>query len=127
MLSSKPFRDPSRPSFTGHTDADKLMINGLASQVLNYGLAVVCLREAAALGRLSQGTERFATSSAIVLFLLQVPQAVQMVCGGGDDNEKGTGKADSRDKGKGKARKGVSMLGPQNKIAKQHMLDTNLY
>jgi hypothetical protein len=51
VVLTKPFRDPERPDFTGLTEADKLMINGLASQLLNYGLAMVCMDEIEGLGR----------------------------------------------------------------------------
>ena len=114
----KPFRDPERPNFMGLTEADKLMINGLASQLLNYGLAMVCLNEIQELGALSQATERFASVGAIVLLLIQVPQAVKMVLGSDDkgkdkaavtpnplrvdDEEEGGTKGKGKSKGKGK-------------------------
>ena len=84
VVLTKPFRDPERPNFTGLTEADKLMINGLASQLLNYGLAMVCLNEIEELGALSQATERFASVGAVILLLIQVPQAVKMVLGSDD-------------------------------------------
>ena len=118
----KPFRDPERPNSTRRTEADKLMINGLASQLLNYGLAMMCFEEIKELGALSQATERFASVGAVILLLIQVPQAVKMVLGsddkGGkdkdkdkdfDDNEgksKGKTKGKAKGKGKGKGGKG---------------------
>ena len=114
----KPFRDPERPNSTRRTEADKLMINGLASQLLNYGLAMMCFEEIKELGALSQATERFASVGAIVLLLIQVPQAVKMVLGSDDkgkdkaavtpnplrvdDEEEGGTKGKGKSKGKGK-------------------------
>ena len=117
----KPFRDPERPNSTRRTEADKLMINGLASQLLNYGLAMMCFEEIKELGALSQATERFASVGAVILLLIQVPQAVKMVLGsddkGGKDKDKDKdfddkegqsykGKAKGKAKGKGKGKGG---------------------
>ncbi len=113
VVLTKPFRDPERPNFTGLTEADKLMINGLASQLLNYGLAMVCLDEIEELGALSESTKRFASVGAVILLLIQVPQAVKMVLGSDDkgkdkdpDENKGKSKGKAKGKGKGKGRKG---------------------
>ena len=114
----KPFRDPERPNSTRRTEADKLMINGLASQLLNYGLAMMCFEEIKELGALSQATERFASVGAVILLLIQVPQAVKMVRGSDDkgkdkdkdfDDKEGQsykGKAKGKAKGKGKGKGG---------------------
>ena len=118
VVLTKPFRDPERPNFTGLTEADKLMINGLASQLLNYGLAMVCLDEIEELGALSEATTLFASVGAVILLLIQVPQAVKMVLGS-DDKGKNKGNANvtpnplrvddeeeggKKGKGKGKAK-----------------------
>ena len=99
----KPFRDPERPDSTRRSEADKLMIHGLASQLLNYGLAMICLREIEELGALSEATKLFAEVGAIILLLIQVPQAVKMVLGS-DDEDKDKDKDDNKGKSKAKAK-----------------------
>ena len=44
VVMDKPFRDPHRPDWEGITLPDKLMIVAQATQLVNYGVAAVCLR-----------------------------------------------------------------------------------
>jgi hypothetical protein len=64
VVVDKPFRDPHRPDWEGITLPDKLMIVAQVSQLVNYGVAAVCLQDKES--RLLEG--EFGTSDGIALF-----------------------------------------------------------
>eukprot|EP01046_Picozoa_sp_COSAG06_P024734 COSAG06_NODE_2034_length_7781_cov_9.499089_5_plen_180_part_00 len=81
IVVDKPFRDPDRVEFEGITLADKLMIVSQLAQLVNYLVAVVCLRSKES--RLAEGSfgasEEVELFAAVVGFALVAVQAAGMI------------------------------------------------